>query len=111
MGNFVINITTDSRYYFTLFDDNSKIILTSHLYSSKSSCLSGIDSVRNSCSFDSYERRHTVNKKHYFVLIAADGESVGKSEMYDSAVVMENGIESVRKNGNNINVVEEEPYF
>jgi uncharacterized protein len=111
MGNFVIKKGTKGGYYFNLLADNSQIILTSQMYSSKSSCFNGIDLVRNSCSFDSYERKQTDNNKHYFVLKASNGQIIGNSEIYESIASMENGIESVKINGNNTKVVEEEPYF
>jgi uncharacterized protein YegP (UPF0339 family) len=43
--------------------------------------------------------------------MASDGTVIGNSEMYVSKEVMENGIDSVKKNGNNTEAVEEEPYF
>jgi uncharacterized protein YegP (UPF0339 family) len=111
MGNFVIKKGTNGEYFFNLLADNSQIILTSQMYSSKSSCFNGIDEVRNSCSYDSYERKQAPGDKHYFVLKASDGQIIGSSEMYALKAGMEKGIESVKKNGINTKVVEEEPYF
>lgn len=111
MGNFVIKKTTKGEYYFNLLADNSQIILTSQIYSSKSSCFNGIDLVRNSCSYDSYERKQTADNKYYFVLKAPNGQIIGNSQMYAFRAGMENGIESVKKDGNTTQVVEEEPYF
>ena len=67
MGNFVIKQDEKGEYYFDLIEDNPLIILTSQLYSSKSSCLNGIDLVRASCSDEIYERKQTINNNHYFV--------------------------------------------
>ena len=111
MGNFVIKKGTNGEYFFNLLADNSQIILTSQMYSSKSSCFSGIDIVRNSCSYDSYERKLAVGNMHYFVLKTSDEQIVGTSEMYSSKAAMEKGIESVKENGVNKKLVEEEPYF
>ena len=112
MGNFIINRATNGEHYFNLKADNFQIILTSQMYSSKSACFNGIESVRNYCPDDSrYERNQSVNKKHYFVLKESDGQIIGNSEMYESKTGMENGIESVKKNGRNTKLVEEEPYF
>jgi uncharacterized protein len=111
MGNFVIKNTTNGEYYFNLKADNSQIILTSQMYSSKSDCFSGIELVKNSCSYDNYERKQTVSNMYYFILKASDGQIIGNSEMYESEASMEKGIESVKKNWNNTKVVEEEPYF
>jgi uncharacterized protein YegP (UPF0339 family) len=94
MGNFVIKKSTNEEYCFNLLADNSQIILTSKMYSSKSSCFTGIDEVRNGCSYDSYEQKQAPGDKHYFVLKASDGQIIGTSEMYSSKVA-----------------IEEEPYF
>ena|ERR1035437_322706 len=108
MGKFVIKKATNGEYYFNLKADNSQIILTSQMYSSKSACNNGIESVRNNCPDDSrYERKESVNKKHYFVLKSSNGQIIGNSEMYESKAGMENGIESVKKNGKSTTVVEE----
>jgi len=112
MGNFVITRATNGEHYFNLKADNSKVILTSQMYSSKAACFSGIESVRSNSSDDSrYERKQSVNNKQYFVLKASNGQIIGNSEMYSSKAGRENGIESVKKNGYNTKVVEEEPYF
>lgn len=112
MGNFVIIKTANGEYSFRLKEDNSQIILTSQLYSSKSDCIDGIELVRTNCSeFNRYERKKSINKKHYFVLKTSDEQIIGNSEMYDTNAGMDNGIESVKKNGESTTVVEEEPYF
>jgi uncharacterized protein YegP (UPF0339 family) len=111
MGNFVIKKDTNGEYYFNLLADNSQIILTSQMYSSKSLCFSVIETVRNNCPYDSYECKQTMDHKHYFVLKESNGQIIGNSEQYASKAAMENGIESVKKNGINAKVVEEEPYY
>jgi hypothetical protein len=111
MGKFIIKRITTGEYYFNLLADNLQVILTSQMNSSKLSCIKSIEQVRNSCSYENYERKHTIDNKYYFVLKASDGKEIGKSEMYSSKTFMENGIESVKKNGNNKQIIEEEPYF
>lgn len=112
MGNFIIKRATNGEHYFNLKADNYQIILTSQMYSSKPACYNGIESVKTNCMDDSrYDRIQSVNNKHYFVLKAFNGQIIGKSEMYDSRAGMNNGIEAVKKNGNNTQVVEEEPYY
>lgn len=112
MGNFVIIKTSNGEHYFSLKADNSQIILTSELYSSKSDCINGIELVRTGCSdFIRYERKKSISKKHYFVLKDSNGHIIGNSEMFDTNAGMDNGIESVKKNGLSASVVEEEPYF
>ena len=112
MGSFIINRSTNGEHYFNLKADNYQIILTSQMYSSKPACFNGIESVRVNCTEDNrYDRKQSVNNKHYFVLKAFNGQIIGNSEMYASKAGMENGIESVKKNGNNTQPVEEEPYY
>lgn len=112
MGNFVIKKTEDGEHYFNLKVDNSQIILTSQMYSSKSDCFNGIESLRNNCSdYGRYERKKSVDKKHYFVLKTSDGTIIGNSEMYETNAGMDNGIEEVKNNGRSTKVIEEEPYF
>ena len=112
MGNFVIIKNTNGEHYFSLKGDNSQIILTSQMYSSKSECIDGIELVRTNCSeFNSYERKKSINKKHYFVLKASNGQIIGNSEMFETNAGMDNGIESVKKCGMSTSVIEEEPYF
>jgi uncharacterized protein len=112
MGKFVINRTSEGKYYFNLKAENAQIILTGQMYSSKKTCFDDIESVRNNCMPDnSYERKHSVGNKHYFVLKASNGQIIGNSEMYASKEGMENGIAAVKKNGINTNLIEEEPYF
>jgi uncharacterized protein YegP (UPF0339 family) len=112
MGKFVVIRAANGEYYFHLKADNSQIILTSQMYSSKTACFNDIESVRNNCFDDnSYERNQSDGNNHYFILKTSKGQIIGKSEMYPSKEVMENGIESVKKNGSNTSVVEEEPYF
>ena len=97
MGNFVIKQATQGEYYFDLIEDNPMIILTSQLYSSKSSCFQGIDLVRNSSYSDGFERKQTVNNNFYFVLKTSDGQIIGNSGLYASQTGMENGIESIKR--------------
>ena len=111
MGKFVIKRVATGEYYFNLLADNLQIILTGQLNSSKLTCLKDVDLVRDSCFYENYERKKTLDKKHYFILKAAFGKIIGKSEMYASRASMENGILAVKKNGINTQVVEEEPYF
>lgn len=112
MGKFVIIRATHGEHYFNLKAENSQIILTSQMYSSKPDCFNDIESVKDNCTDDSrYERKKSIDKKHYFVLKTSIGKIIGKSEMYTTKARMENGIESVKKHGINTKVVEEEPYF
>ncbi|MDW3649989.1 MAG: YegP family protein [Bacteroidia bacterium] len=86
-----------SEYRFRLKARNGEIILKSEGYTSKSSCLSGIESVKRNSPYDNrYERKISTNQKYYFVLKAANGEIIGVSELYSSRQSREVGINSVK---------------
>jgi uncharacterized protein YegP (UPF0339 family) len=85
---------------FNLKAGNGEVILTSELYSEKSSATAGIESVKANAADDArYERKTSKNGQAYFVHKASNGQTIGKSEMYSSVSAMENGIQSVKKNG------------
>lgn len=107
MGKFVIK-QTSSGYRFNLKADNGQVILTSEIYTSKSGCQNGIDSVKANAKEDSnYERKTSTNNKYYFNLKAGNGQVIGTSEMYETASGRENGIESVKSNAFEASVMEE----
>jgi len=85
MSKFVIKKAKDGEFQFNLKADNGKIILSSEMYKSKSSCINGIASVQNYCTDNgNYERKVSLNEKHFFVIRASNGQVIGKSEMYET---------------------------
>ncbi len=99
MSKFEITTRSNGDYQFNLKAGNGQTILSSQGYSSKASCLNGVDSVKeNASNDDRYERKKSSNGKDYFNLKASNGQVIGSSEMYESSTGMENGIESVKKN-------------
>jgi len=108
MGKFEINKAKNGEHFFNLKADNGQTILTSQMYTSKSGCFNGIESVRqNSRDDGNFERKVSTNSKHCFNLKAANGLVIGTSQMYEGTSGMENGIESVKKNGKTKEVNEE----
>lgn len=99
MGKFVVTLRKDGEYQFVLKAGNGQVILASQGYTVKTSCLSGIESVRkNSLEDARFERKEASNGKLFFNLKATNGQIIGTSEMYESVAARENGIESVKKN-------------
>lgn len=99
MGKFVITTRKNGEFQFNLKAGNGQVILASEGYSSKASCLNGIESVKKNASDDGrFERKTSSNGKFYFNLKAGNGQVIGSSEMYESNASCENGIESVKKN-------------
>lgn len=107
MSKFVIQRSTNQKYYFNLKAVNGEVILTSEMYEAKSGCQNGIMSVKNNAPYDHrYDRRQAQNGQFYFVLKAVNGEIIGNSEMYVARSGMENGIESVKRNAPSAPIVD-----
>jgi uncharacterized protein YegP (UPF0339 family) len=108
MGKFIIKKNANAQYHFTLKADNGQTILTSEIYTSKTGCENGIDSVKANARADAnYERLTSRNGKYYFNLKAGNGQVIGTSEMYETVQGRENGISSVKENAPNASVEEE----
>ncbi|MBR6410057.1 MAG: YegP family protein [Clostridia bacterium] len=112
MGKFVIR-KTNTGIKFDLLASNHEVIATSEVYSSKSSCQNGIESVRTNCKAeieDQTLKNPTVipnpkfevylDKKgeYRFRLKARNGENIATSEGYSAKSSCLKGIESIRKN-------------
>jgi len=99
MGKFVITKRTNGEFQFNLTATNGQTILSSEGYSTKPSCVNGIESVkRNSQDDTKFERKSSSNGKSYFNLKATNGQIVGTSQMYESESSRDNGIASVKTN-------------
>ncbi len=99
MGTFIITKRTNGQYQFNLKATNGQVILTSEGYVAKSSCKTGIESVKANAPLDSkYDRLTAKNGNPYFNLKASNGEIIGTSQMYSSTAARDNGIESVKTN-------------
>lgn len=99
MGKFVITTRKNNDYQFVLKAGNGQVILASQGYSTKPSCLNGVESVKkNAVKEDRYERLTSTNGKPYFNLKATNGQVIGNSEMYESESSRENGVKSVMSN-------------
>jgi uncharacterized protein YegP (UPF0339 family) len=97
MGKFTITKGHDGQYYFNLKAGNGEIILQSEGYTTKSSCIDGIESVRLNSRYDiRYVRKIGNLVNHYFILIAANYATIGKSQLYSTRYAMEIGIRSVK---------------
>lgn len=84
MGKFVIKTAKDGQHYFNLKADNGQTILTSEMYTSKSACNNGIESVKTNAPNDArYERLTSSNGKPYFVLKASNGQTIGNKSYTD----------------------------
>jgi uncharacterized protein YegP (UPF0339 family)/cell division protein FtsB len=100
IGSFVASKAKNGEDYFTLKTVDGQTLLRSEMYTTRTACYSGIESVRKNCQIDKrYERKVSSNNKHYFNLKAINGQVIGTSDMFESAEEMENIIGSVKING------------
>lgn len=98
-GKFEVYKDKKGEVRFRLKASNGQVILASEGYKRKSSCMSGVESVRkNSQADDRFERKATKGGKWMFNLRARNGQVIGTSETYESEKARDNGIASVMKN-------------
>ena len=122
MGKFVIKQTA-TGFKFDLKAGNGEVIATSEVYSTKSACLNGVESVKVNCAggIEDQTVEPVAAVKHpkfeiykdkagefRFRLKAKNGEIIATSEGYKAKASCENGIESVKKNAPEAETVEAE---
>lgn len=108
MGKFVSKTATNGQYYFNLKAGNGQTILSSEMYTTKTACVNGIESVKTNAPKDErYERKASANGKYYFNLKASNGQVIGTSEMYETSTNRDIGIASVKANAPSASVTEE----
>ena len=121
MGKYVVK-KTNTGIKFDLKAGNGEIIANSEVYSSKSVCLNGIESVKKNAPVAAVEDQtaegfevcknpkfevYTDNAGEFrFRLKAKNGEIIATGEGYKAKASCLNGIESVKKNADS-EVVEE----
>ncbi len=108
MGKFVVTTRKNGEFQFNLKAGNGQVILASEGYSSKTSCMNGIESVKkNSADESKFEKKVSSNGKFFFNLKATNGQIIGTSEMYESEASRNKGIASVKENAPGASVTEE----
>jgi hypothetical protein len=89
----------NKEFRFRLKADNGQIILSSEGYTSKASCMNGIESVKkNAGDVKRFSKTQTPTKMFRFAITAANSQIIGTSQNYKSESGRDNGIESVKKN-------------
>jgi len=98
-----------NEFRFRLKADNGQIILSSEGYTTKASCLNGIESVKkNSADAKRFTKTTTPTNMFRFAVTAANSQIIGTSQNYKSESGRDNGIESVKKNAAKAEVKEVE---
>ncbi len=97
-GKFEIKKAKNGQFHFNLKASNGNIILSSEMYTTKTSAKKGIESVRkNAAAEGQFSQLVSKSKKPYFVLKAKNHQIIGQSEMYETEKARDNGIKSVMK--------------
>jgi len=120
MGKFIIKETA-TGFKFDLKANNGETIATSEVYTTKTACLNGVNSVKINCTGDVEDQTADpiVTAKHpkfemykdkagefRFRLKAKNGEIIAVSEGYTTKASCENGIASVKKNAPDAEITE-----
>lgn len=99
----------NKEFRFRLKADNGQTILSSEGYSSKASCLNGIESVKkNSADPKRFTKTTTPTNMFRFAVTAANSQIIGTSQNYKTESGRDNGIESVKRNAVKADVKEVE---
>lgn len=95
----VFQSSKNKEFRFRLKADNGQIILSSEGYTSKASCLNGIESVKkNAADPKRFTNSQTPAKMFRFTVTAANSQIIGTSQNYKTESGRDNGIESVKRN-------------
>jgi uncharacterized protein len=96
-----------NEFRFRLKADNGQTILGSEGYTSKSSCLNGIESVRkNSNDPKRFIKTKTPSNLYRFSITAANNQIIGTSQNYKTESGRDNGVESVKRNAGKAEIKE-----
>ena len=96
-----------NEFRFRLKADNGQTILSSEGYTTKASCLNGIESVKkNSQKETAFETYEDKKGGFRFRLKAGNGEIIGQGESYTAKSGCANGVESVKKNAPDAKIIE-----
>jgi uncharacterized protein YegP (UPF0339 family) len=89
----------NNEFRFRLKAGNGQTILSSEGYTSKASCMNGIESVKKNASDPKRVTKATTPTGMFrFNLTSANSQIIGTSQNYKSESGRNNGIESIKKN-------------
>ena len=107
MAKFEIYKDKEGKFRFRLQANNGQNIIASQGYTTKTSCMNGIKSVKNNSQDETnFERLRSKNGSYYFNLKALNKLVIATSQMYGSSKAMEQGINSVKKNAQVAEIIE-----
>ena len=99
----------NNEFRFRLKADNGQTVLSSEGYTTKASCLNGIESVKKNASDPKRViATQTPTKMFRFSITAANNQIIGTSQNYKSKSGCDNGIESVKRIASKAQITEVE---
>jgi uncharacterized protein YegP (UPF0339 family) len=88
-----------NEFRFRLKADNGQTILSSEGYTTKTSCMNGIDSVKKNAKDPKRVIKSTTPSKMFrFSVTAPNNQIIGTSQNYKSESGRDNGVDSVKRN-------------
>ena len=97
MEKFVISKKTNGEFQFEFIDKNGNSILSSGMYTRKTMCINGIESLkRNSQDITKFNRKRSPNNEPFFNLKSFNGKIIAISKIYDDKMGRDNAIELVK---------------
>ncbi|SMP27728.1 YegP family protein [Chryseobacterium profundimaris] len=97
MGKYIIRKSFDGKYWWVLTSPNGENLLTSETYTSKESCLDGVQISRESLKASNFKMLMTPRKfEPYFTQIADNYKILAKSEIYSTAYERDAATDTVK---------------
>ena len=94
----VFQSTKDKKFYFRLRNTKGDIVMKSQGYSTKRTCMNGIESVRKNCQVaERFDAKVARNGKHLFNIVARNGQVVATSSRWDAKRSCTTNMTSVKK--------------
>lgn len=94
----VFQSTKDKKFFFRLRNNKGDIVMKSQGYSTKRTCMNGIESVRkNSQVAERFDAKVARNGKNFFNIVARNGQVVATSSRWDVKRSCSSNMTSVRK--------------
>ncbi len=88
----------DKKYYFRLKNNKGDVVMNGQGYSTKRTCMNGIESVRKNCQVaERFDAQATKGGKNYFNLVARNGQVVATSAKWDVKRTCTSNMTSIKK--------------
>lgn len=107
LGEILFDIYKDKKgkFRFRLKAKNGEIICSGQAYTSKASCVKGINSlITNAKKKKSFQLQKNRAGKHFFNVVAGNNKVIATSQSYKTENALNKGVESVRKNATKKNL-------